>query len=76
MILHAVDQLRRFIKEFGSGTSLVIQWLRHHTSTARGMGLIPGWGTKIMQAIQPPTQKRTKCEKIVVLHQKLDWFSK
>ena len=29
------------------GTSLVVQWLRCHTSTAGGMGLIPGWGTKI-----------------------------
>ena len=27
--------------------SLVVQWLRLHASTARGLGLIPGQGTKI-----------------------------
>ena len=25
-------------------TSLVVQWLRHHTSISGGMGLILGWG--------------------------------
>ena len=34
------------------GTSLVIQWLRLYTPTAGGMGLIPGWGTKIPHAMQ------------------------
>ena len=29
------------------GTSLAVQWLRLHTSTAGGMDLTPGWGTKI-----------------------------
>ena len=29
------------------GTSLVVQWLRLHASTAGGAGLISGWGTKI-----------------------------
>ena len=32
---------------YKEGTSLEIQWLRLHTSTSGGMGLIPGWGTKI-----------------------------
>ena len=32
------------------GASLVAQWLRHHTPSTGGMGLIPGWGTKISQA--------------------------
>ena len=31
----------------GHGTSLVFQWLRLCTSTAGGMGSIPGQGTKI-----------------------------
>ena len=31
-------------------TSLVVQWLRLHTSNAEGMGLIPGQGTKVLQA--------------------------
>ena len=32
-------------------TSLVVQWLRLHASNAGGMGLIPGWGSKIPQAV-------------------------
>ena len=31
-------------------TSLAVQWLRHWAPTARGVGLIPGWGTKIPHA--------------------------
>ena len=31
-------------------TSLAVQWLRLHASTAGGMGSIPGWGTKIPHA--------------------------
>ena len=34
------------------GTSLEVQWLRLHASTARGMGLIPDPGTKIPHAMQ------------------------
>ena len=32
------------------GTSLAIQLLRFHASTTGGVGLIPGWGTKIPHA--------------------------
>ena len=32
------------------GTSLGVQWLGLWASTSGGMGLIPGWGTKILQA--------------------------
>ena len=32
------------------GTSLVVQWLGLWASTAGGVGLIPGWGTKIPHA--------------------------
>ena len=32
------------------GTSLAVQWLRHHTSTAGG-SLTPGWETEILQAV-------------------------
>ena len=45
------------------GTSLVIQWLRLHASTARGTGVIPGQGTKIPHAmlhsspLTPPEKK-------------------
>ena len=34
------------------GTSLAVQWLRLHAPNARGMGSIPGWGTKIPPAAQ------------------------
>ena len=33
------------------GTSLVVQWLRLCASSARDVGLIPGWGTKIPHAM-------------------------
>ena len=32
------------------GTSLAVQWLKLRTSTAGGMGSIPGQGTKISHA--------------------------
>ena len=38
---------------------MVIQWLRLHTSTAGGMGLIPDWGTKILHA-RVSKQKKKK----------------
>ena len=31
------------------GDSPVVQWLGLHASTAEGLGVIPGWGTKIPQ---------------------------
>ena len=31
-------------------TSLAVQWLRLHAANAGGVGLIPGWGTKIPHA--------------------------
>ena len=34
-----------------SRTSLVVQWLRLHVSNAGGMGLIPGWRTKMLHAV-------------------------
>ena len=33
------------------GTSLAVQWLRLHASTAGGMGLIPCRGNKILHAM-------------------------
>ena len=33
-----------------SRISLAVQWLRLHTATAGGTGLIPGQGTKILHA--------------------------
>ena len=39
-------------------TSLAVQWLRLHTSNARGAGLIPGQGTKILQATHAVAKKK------------------
>ena len=39
-------------------TSLAVQWLRFHTSSGRGTGLIPGQGTKILQATCGMTKKK------------------
>ena len=43
-----------------NGTSLAVQWLRLHASTARGMGLIPGQGTKILHAATGTRQSQKK----------------
>ena len=32
------------------GAPLVVLWLRLHTSKAEGVGLIPGWGNRILHA--------------------------
>ena len=43
--------LRRKPKnKYNKGTSLGVQWLRLHASTAGGPGLIPGGGTEIPHA--------------------------
>ena len=42
------------------GNSLEIQWLGFRASTTEGSGLIPGWGTKIPQAVVvAPKNKKT-----------------
>ena len=35
----------------------MIQWLRFHAFTAEGLGSIPGWGTKILQAARGAAKK-------------------
>ena len=42
------------------GTLLMVQWLGLHASTAGGMGVIPGQGTKILYALQQSQNKQTK----------------
>ena len=47
-------ELNALISAFKSrilGNSLAVQWLELLTSTAGGTGLIPGQGTKILQAM-------------------------
>ena len=46
-------QYKKFIFKKSAGrTSLVIQWLRLHSSNAEGKGLLSGWGTKSPHASQ------------------------
>ena len=47
-----------------SGTTLVIQQLRFHASTAEGMGLIPGQGTKTPHAKR--YSEKTKQNKSII----------
>ena len=42
------------------GTSLAVQWLRLHASTARGTALIPGQGIKIPRAVWHCQKKKRK----------------
>ena len=40
-------------------TSLVVQWLRLHASTAGGTGSIPGWGSSTCCTVQPKRKKKS-----------------
>ena len=56
---------RNMIQNLTIGTSLVAQWLKLFASSARGVGLIPSWGTKIPHAAQhgqpPPSNFTISC---------------
>ena len=41
------------------GTSLSVQYLRHHASTAGAADSIPGWGTKIPHTVQHSLKKKS-----------------
>ena len=45
-----VSEQKRGVKDEITGTSLVVQWLRFYAPNTGGMGLIPGWGSKIPHA--------------------------
>ena len=47
-----LSEHKAFYKTAISWTSLVVQWLRLCSSSARGMGSIPGHGTKIPEAMR------------------------
>ena len=49
------------------GNSLVVKSLGLHASTAGGMGSIPGWGTKILQAAQCSQKKKKEKRKVQFL---------
>ena len=46
------------MKDGSMEISLVIQWLKLQTSTARSVDSIPGWGTKIAHAVQRGQEKK------------------
>ena len=48
----------RVLRRLKIGSSLVVQWLRFHASTAEGLGSIPDWGTKCVA--WPKNLKTTK----------------
>ena len=53
-------------KDLIIGNSLVVQWLELQTFTAEGVGSVPGWGTKIPQAMQC-SQKKSSQRKLGTL---------
>lgn len=44
----------------GFWTFLAVQWLRLCSSTAEGVGMIPGQGTKVPHAVQPAKKREKK----------------
>ena len=66
------------LREVWTGTSLVVQWLRLCTSTAGGMGSIPGRGTKIPHATwhglkKKKERKREKGRDLTHTEEKVMW---
>ena len=51
---------KSFLRLLIHGTSLAIQWLRLRASNAEIVGLIPGQGTKIPQAMHWGQKNQTK----------------
>ena len=54
------NRVKNRVLKSSKGTVLVVQWLRLCTSIARGVGLIPGWGTKVPHAAAKKI-KKIKC---------------
>ena len=54
-----------WFKNSSFGTSLGVQWLRLHASTAGGVGLIPGRGTKIPHVAKHSQNKNNNNFKIL-----------
>ena len=59
---HLFFILKKFtpILKMSYGTSLAVQWLKLCASIARGMGLIPGQGSKIPHVAQNKNLKKKK----------------
>ena len=63
------------IKTDPLGNSPAVQWLGLGAFTARGVGSIPGWGTKIPQAMQCGQKTKTKNRLSLKILQELEVFS-
>lgn len=58
-----VNASNLLVIESQSENPLVVQWLQFHTFIAKGQGLIPFWGTKILKAVcaRPPKKEVSNC---------------
>lgn len=68
---HEVNKVNYYKRRIGKkkrvvGTSLVLQWLRLSSSTAEGVSLTPGRGTKVLHAQH---NKKSKEKKVGILHE-------
>ena len=52
----------------------MVKWLRLHASTAGSMGLIPGWGTKILNAMGHGQKTKIDAKKKKKIHGKQKKF--
>ena len=48
------------VKKHCVGNSLVVQWLGLCAFTAESLGSVPGWGTKIPQAVRCGQKKKKR----------------
>ena len=60
MLSSGLSAITRVLIRGKKGFSLAVQRLGLHASTARGMGLIPGWGTKMPHAMQHRQKKKKR----------------
>ena len=56
------------IKKAISQNSLAVQWLGLHAFTVKGLSSIPGWGTKIPQAVQCENKTKQNKKAISAAH--------
>ena len=59
VILIISESVNTKFSKNSQGSSLVVQWLELCAFTAKGLGAIPGWGTKIPQAAQCSQNQKT-----------------
>ena len=51
------------LKKLRTENSLAVQWLGLCTFIARALGSIPGWGTKILQALKHNRKQKARSPK-------------